>query len=205
MTFKEYRKLTRTTSINCLKISGIIFSICFCIIYILTEALSTPFLKNLLMIVICIILGNLFGVYIWLLAILSSFAKVKRLSKLLDELPKNIKDFYDISLLLTTKDEKNNYPDCKVVSFKTNYPFELNCDRYHIYLKLYYTFNSVENLIQNKSEINQKYKKEQIELSGFNFVEKSKRKEWHLMTQDDLEKRIKHLIEISEAEDRQII
>lgn len=120
----------------------------------------------------------------------------------MDELPQNIKDFYDISLLLTTKDERNNYPECKVVSFKTDYPFELDCDRYHVYLKLHYQFNSVENLIQNEPEINQKYKKEQIELLGLNFVEKSKRKEWQLMTQDDLEKRIKHLIEISEAEDR---
>ena len=91
MTFKEYREQTKATSRYCLRICGILFSVCFCLIYIFTEALSTPFLKNLLMIAVCILLGNLFAVFIWLLAISTSYARLKNLSKFMNELPKDEK------------------------------------------------------------------------------------------------------------------
>ena len=199
MTFKEYRKLTKTTSINCLKISGIIFSICFCIIYILTEALSTPFLKNLLMIVICILLGNLFAVFIWLLAVSSSFTKVKKSQKFINELPKNITDYYNITMIFDKRgDTRFNYPDCKIIGYKDDYAFLLDWEKSYVLLTL---LNDSELLWLKKPEFDKKYKNENIELTGFGLMQKSKRKEWSQITQTELDKRIQHLIEIIKAED----
>ena len=203
MTFKEYREQTKATSKNLLKFCGILFSVCFSLIYLFAEALSTPFFKNLLMVLICILLGNLFAVFIWLLAISSSFTKVKKSQKFINELPKNITDYYNITMIFDKRgDTRFNYPDCKIIGYKDDYAFLLDWEKSYVLLTL---LNDSELLWLKKPEFDKKYKNENIELTGFGLMQKSKRKEWHLMTQDDLEKRIKHLIEISEAEDRQII
>lgn len=200
MTFKEYRKLTKSTTKYCLRICGILFSSCFCIIYLFTEALSTPFLKNILTIAALFLLGNLFAVFIWLLAILTSFAKVKRMSKLIDDIPQDVKEHYKISMILKTQDKKISYPNCEIISLKSNYPFKLDCDGSNVYLTLYYHISYIKIFEQQKTRFDRKYKKENIKLSGFGIMETSKRKLWPFMTQTDLDNRLKHLEEIAETE-----
>ena len=198
MTFKEYREQTKATSRYCLRICGILFSVCFCLIYIFTEALSTPFLKNLLMIAVCILLGNLFAVFIWLLAISTSYARLKNLSKFMNELPKEIIDHYSMSMIFMPEDSRFNYPNCKIVGYKGNHRIILDIDNSHVLLAL---LNISDNLLLRKTELDKKYKKENIELSGFGFMQKTKRKEWPNMTRNDLDERVQLLIEITNAED----
>ena len=203
MTFKEYREQTKATSKYLLKFCGILFSVCFSLIYLFAEALSTPFFKNLLMVLICILLGNLFAVFIWLLAVSSSFAKVKKSQKFINELPKDITDYYNISIIIDKGgDTRFNYPDCKIIGYKDDYAFLFDWEKSYVLLTL---LNDSKLLWLKKPELDKKYKNENIEITGLGLMQKSKRKKWHLITQDDLEKRIIHLIEISEAEDRQII
>lgn len=160
ISFKEYRKLTKTTSQNCLKICGIIFSVCFSIIYAITDALTSSLLHFSLMIIICIVLGNLFGVFIWLLAILSSFIKVKKMFKLIEEIPKDVRDRYNISLVLSTSDSRYNYPDCKIIGNKDDHTILFNSDKSNVFLKV-------------------------LNYSGDCFVERMKRREWRSMTSTD--------------------
>lgn len=155
------------------------------------------------MILICILLGNLFAVFIWLLAVSSSFTKVKKSQKFINELPKDITDYYNISIIIDKGgDTRFNYPDCKIIGYKDDYAFLLDWEKSYVLLTL---LNDSKLLWLKKPELDKKYKNENIEITGLGLMQKSKRKKWHLITQDDLEKRIIHLIEISEAEDRQII
>ena len=129
------------------------------------------------MILICILLGNLFAVFIWLLAVSSSFTKVKKSQKFINELPKDITE---------------------IIGYKDDYAFLLDWEKSYVLLTL---LNDSELLWLKKPEIDQKYKNENIELTGFGLMQKSKRKEWSQITQTELDKRIQHLIEIIKAED----
>lgn len=199
ITFKEYLEQTKATSKYLLKFCGILFSVCFSLIYLFAEALSTPFFKNLLMILICILLGNLFAVFIWLLAVSSSFTKVKKSQKFINELPRDITDYYNITMIFDKRgDTRFNYPDCKIIGYKDDYAFLLDWEKSYVLLTL---LNDSELLWLKKPELDQKYKNENIELTGFGLMQKSKRKEWSQITQTELDKRIQHLIEIIKAED----
>lgn len=198
MTFKQYRSLTKTTSQYCLRISGIIFSVCFCVIYSLTEASSVSLLNAVLMFVACILLGNLFAVFIWLLAISSSFAKVKRAYKIIDEIPQDIINYYSITLVFTNKDIRYNYPDCIVKGHKDGHKILLHSSNSHVFITL---LNYSKNLVLEKLKFDRKYRKENIELLGFGFAKKTKRKDWHKITKYDFDERIRRLIEITQTED----
>ena len=170
MKFKDYWKLTKTTSKYCLRISGVSFTVCFIIIYLITDAMSDPFHRVLLMAALFIILGNLFAVFIWLLAILPPYRRTKRLFQLIKELPKSVVDKYNISILMETRDGRYNYPKSQVVGYKDDMSIVLDCDNYHVYIKL---FNSLGN-VSEESYI---------------------RKEWRQITLIEFDKQISRLLE----------
>lgn len=123
ITFKEYRKQTKMTSKFLLKVCGVIFSVCFCVIYLLTESLSDSLLKNIIYYTFCILMGNLFAVFIWILAISSSFKITKRSYKIIENLSEDIIDTYRISLMVENANDKNNYPVCRVIGLFVNFLF----------------------------------------------------------------------------------
>ena len=170
MKFKDYWELTKTTSRYCLRISGVIFTVCFMIIYLITDAMSDPLRRVLLIAGLCIILGNLFAVFIWLLAILPPYQRTKKLFKLLKELPKSVVDKYNLSILMDTPDGRFHYPNSQVVGYKDDFAIVIDYDHYYVYLKLF-------------------------DGSGNKFEESYKRKDWRNITLNEFDKLIHQLLE----------
>lgn len=197
ITFKEYREKTKTTSRFLLRICGVIFSVCFCVIYLLTESSSSPFLKNLLYCAICILLGNLFAVFIWLMTIYTYFKITKRAYKIIENLPKDIIESYKIFLLTENLNNKNAYPESKVVVQKDNFKFLLRSNSSQMFCTL---LSDPSGIWTMKYKLDCKYRKEHIELTGFGFRETSKLKTWRNITKSDFDKRIQRLIEITQTE-----
>lgn len=197
ITFKEYREKTKTTSRFLLRICGVIFSVCFCVIYLLTESSSSPFLKNLLYCAICILLGNLFAVFIWLMTIYTYFKITKRAYKIIENLPKDIIESYKIFLLTENLNNKNAYPESKVVVQNDNFKFLLRSNSSQMFCAL---LSDPSGIWTMKYKLDRKYRKEHIELTGFGFRETSKLKTWRNITKSDFDKRIQRLIEITQTE-----
>ena len=197
ITFKEYREKTRATSKYLLRICGVIFSVCFCVIYLLTESSSSPFLKNLLYCAVCILLGNLFAVFIWLLAITSSFKITKRSYKIIENLPKDIIESYKIFLITENLDNKNHYPESKIIVQKDNFKFILWSNSSQIFCTL---VSNPSGILAMKNRFDRKYRKEHIELTASGFREKSRRNTWRNITKANFDKKLQRLIEITQTE-----
>ena len=197
ITFKEYRKQTKMTSKFLLKVWGVIFSVCFCVIYLLTDSLSDPLLKNIIYYTFCILMGNLFAVFIWIFAISSSFKITKRSYKIIENLSEDIIDSYRISLMVKNANDKNNYPVCSVIGQKDNFLFILWSNNSQMFFTL---LSNPSSIWMMKNKLDRKYRKEHIELVGNGFREVSKLKNWRNITKEDFDKRIQRLIEITQTE-----
>ena len=197
ITFKEYRKQTKMTSKFLLKVCGVIFSVCFCVIYLLTDSLSDPLLKNILYYTICILMGNLFAVFIWILAIYSSFKINKRSYKIIENLPKDIIDSYKISLMVEKANDRNNYPVCRVIGQKDNFMFLLWSNNSQMFFTL---LSNPGSIWMMKNKLDRKYRKEHIQLTGYGFEEVSRLKNWRNISKADFDKRLQRLVEITHAE-----
>ena len=81
MNFREYFKLTKETSKNCLKICGVIFTSIYAIIALITGYKNVSFADSIEIFVLCFLLGNGFGLLIWALAITSSYGQIKSMIK----------------------------------------------------------------------------------------------------------------------------
>ena len=142
-------------------------------------------------------MGNLFAVFIWIVAIYTSFKVTKRAYQIIENLPKDIVDSYRISLLFENIDNKNHYPECKVVGEKDKFVFLL----YRNGTQMFFTLWSNPSTILNKKyELDRKYRREHIELTGYGFMETSKIKSWHNITKTDFDSRLQRLIEITQTE-----
>lgn len=197
ITLKEYIKQTKTTSKYCFRISGIIISVIFCFLYRLTYAPIDSFPKILLMLVICVLLGNAFAVFILFCAIIASYGKLKRSLKIIDELPKEVRDSYEIRLFYDKKDLRYNYPAGEIYGHKDNHLINIKSDESNVFVT--YVCMS-DALWQKKPKFDRKYRKEKITLFGSGLTQKIRRKEWRRITPSDFDKIVQHLIEIAKTE-----
>ena len=142
-------------------------------------------------------MGNLFAVFIWIVAIYTSFKVTKRAYQIIENLPKDIVDSYKISLLFNNIDDKNHYPECKAVGEKDKFVFLLRRNGTQMFFTLW---SNPSNILNKKYELDRKYRRDHIELTGYGFMETSKRKNWHNMTKTDFDSRLQRLIEITQTE-----
>lgn len=67
--------------------------------------------------------------------------------------------------------------------------------------QMFFTLWSNPSTILNKKyELDRKYRRDHIELTGYGFMETSKRKNWHNITKTDFDSRLQRLIEITQTE-----
>lgn len=197
ITLKEYIKQTKTTSKYCFRISGIIFSVIICVIYLLTDASVDPFPKNILMFCVCLLLGNAFAGFILFCAIIASYGKLKRSLKIIDELPKEVRDSYEIRLFYDKKDLRYNYPDGEIYGHKDNHLINIKSDESNVFV----TYACMSDALwQKKPKLDRKYRKEKITLFGSGLTQKIRRKKWRHITPSDFDRIIQHLIEIAKTE-----
>lgn len=131
------------------------------------------------------------------MTIYTYFKITKRAYKIIENLPKDIIESYKIFLLTENLNNKNAYPESKVVVQKDNFKFLLRSNSSQMFCTL---LSDPSGIWTMKYKLDRKYRKEHIELTGFGFRETSKRKNWRNITKSDFDKRIQRLIEITQTE-----
>ena len=61
-------------------------------------------------------------------------------------------------------------------------------------------WSNPSNILNKKYELDRKYRRDHIELTGYGFMETPKRKSWHSITKTDFDSRLQRLIEITQIE-----
>lgn len=204
MKIRDYYKLTTYTTKNCLKISGIIFTACFSIIWVIAESNnnSGSIIDLIKIFIICFLFGNAFGLFIACLALMEGFRQVKNTISLYDSIPSEIKDRYKLIKTVQQLNPKYNYLKIQINSSKPESPLLV--------------FNKWENpkslqiiIINNfdgkdfhslKLEIDEKYKREQIHLTGWGLAKSISWKKKKIPTPSEIENSIGELVTISQKE-----
>lgn len=84
-----------------------------------------------------------------------------------------------------------------VVGEKDKFVFILRCNGTQMFFTLW---SNPTTILNKKYELDRKYRREHIELTGYGFMETSKRKNWHNITKTDFDNRMQRLIEITQTE-----
>jgi hypothetical protein len=212
LTFKEYFQQTKFTTTHCLKITGIIFTIICMIFLILSDyknifTFSDSVVTPLKWYIICIALGNCFGLFICFLALTSAYKSVKSTYSLFHSIPQEIKEKFDIGMTFEQENPKYNYLKIQIVSNKPGTPMFIfrYLPQKEIQITIVNQIDDDINFPKYQLDIDKKYKKQQISLTGWGLSTTIKLKKWKQLTQSEIEDYINELIITSEKEGMVII
>jgi hypothetical protein len=212
LTFWEYFKLTKFTTITFLKITGIIFSTICVILLILTEyedvfILSDSIVTPIKWLIICILCGNGFGLFICIMAVTSSYRDVKSTYLLFFSIPQEIKEKFDITITFEKNNPKYNYPKFIICSYKPNTPILIfrRIPQKEIQIIILNQIDNNINFPKYMLSIDKKYKKQQIFLTGSGLSTIIKWKKWKKLAPSEIENYINELIITSEKEGLEIV
>jgi hypothetical protein len=205
MTFREYYKLTRETTNSCIKICGVIFTSIYAVIAIITGYRNESFSDSIEIFLICFLLGNGFGLFIWFLAIISAHGQVKAMTKFYDYIPKEIKDRFGLSLVARPQNPKYNYLQLEILDTTSKQPYLFNFDKKYVWIAIINDLSTIDNFQKRMIDIQKRYKKEQIVLTGWGLRKNIKRKEWKMITYEKVDMILEELKTISNKENLIII
>lgn len=197
----DYYRLTRITSISCLKISGAIFtSICFIITFIPGTANHT-IIDYTIFFIICVLLGNGFGAFILILAFLSGYLKSKDIVDLYNSIPESIRNDINLNLVYKNQNSKSNFLEALIYCDKYDFPIiiEKSADKKKIRIIALSYIDSVD--LQNKiRKIKEKYIKHEITLTGWGYCRNVEAKEWNDWDKINFESAFLELIQVTKNE-----
>ena len=206
MTFKDYYKLTIPTTKSCLKLNGIIFTVCFVIIWIIsgeTDNMSS-FSGIIEMILLLFLLGNAFGLFITACLLIVRFIQHKADCRFYMSIPFEIKEQY----LLNQYIIKHRYDYLKfgIRSFRPGRPFLIFDELSNLDLIRITVLNKSVNDDINalKQRISKKYGSDQIEFLGFGLARTIKCSKFKKLTSSEIENIIDELITICRNEGMEI-
>lgn len=205
MNFREYFKLTKETSKNCLKVCGVIFTSIYAIIALITGYKNESFADSIEIFVLCFLLGNGFGLFIWALAITSSYGQIKSMIKFFNSIPHEVKERLGLRLIAKPQNPKYHYLQLEIVDTISDNPFIFNFDKESVWMAIVNNLRMVDNFQKRMIEIRKKYKKERIELTGYGLRKNIKWKEWKGFTNEDVNLIFEKLRTISIEENLEII
>ncbi|MDR1983551.1 MAG: hypothetical protein LBQ28_01825 [Prevotellaceae bacterium] len=205
MKFREYYKLTKITTKNCLKISGVIFTAISAIIYGITETMnrSDSIIEVTIVFFTCFLLGNSFGLFICILAIISGFKQVQSTIHFYNSIPTAIREKFELGLQPKPLNDRYNYLNLQIIGYISNahlLVFEQLKSINGVQIILMCKFDNNLNLQKRILEIGKKYKKEQIALTGWGLSKRVKKKKWKSITEAEIENYINELFVVSEKE-----
>lgn len=202
MTFKEYYKRNKFTTENCLKICGLIFTSIYVVIAIISGFKSQSFLESLKMFLILFFLGNGLGIFIFLLAILTSYKQTNSIEKLYASIPEIIKDKYGFLISVKNQNPRYNFMQFEILSTKTEIPILIGYFKGKKEIKVSIVNNliGIVNFQKLMLDIQKKYRKNRIILNGHGFSKLIKFKDWKKINESIFDQVFNELIEISKQE-----
>lgn len=200
MTFKEYFEITRETTNNCIKLCGVIFTTIYAVIAIISGYKNDSFSDSIEIFLICFLLGNGLGLFVWFLAIITAHRQVKATKKFYDSIPKEIKDKFGLRLVARPQNPKYNYLLLEIHAKMSMQPYFFNYERKHVLITIINDFSAIENFQKRMIDIRKKYKKEQIILTGWGLRKKINRNDWKILTDEKVAMILEELKTISNRE-----
>jgi|GEM_PF-539525 len=205
MRIKEYYKLTKSATTNCLKISGLIFTTISVIIWGLTEGISVSgsiiiFIKTF---ILCFLTGNTLGLFITGLAFAEGYLQVKNTIQVYNSIPFEIRDKYDLKIFVLPLNPKYNYLKMRIYSRKPKTPVIIidklsGPARVQLILAI---GSQNKNFPQLRIEIDKRYRKERINLIGWGLCKTINWKNFKRLSPEEIDKHIDRLLLISGKEE----
>ena len=183
----------------------VIFSIISILIVIATESENLNNQNFIQYLGISILFGFLMSVFILSIAITSVFFKVKSLIKFYNLTPRVIKEKYGIQLYWKQQNTKYTYPEPEMIVTKTKIPFRIHVEENQLWIIIYNNLDTIENFHKKSLEIEKKYKKEKITLTGWGFKKIISKKKWVNFNENSIETLINQLKLISENENIKVL
>jgi len=207
MTFKQYIKYNEETTKSLFKISLGIFTLIFVIMAILISYKTQSFMDSVDIFAASILSGLLLTVFIFLLAIYTSYIEVKANIKFYNTIPSTIREKFEIILTEIRLNPKFYYLQLEVVSTNKQLPiyFQYNKVKREIWITITNKLNPEVNIQKQILKFNKKYKKEGVSLTGIGLRKTIKNREWLHITDKEIEIKINELIDISNRENMEIL
>lgn len=205
MNFKNYYKLTRETTNNCFKICGFIFTGIYAVVAILSGYRNGSIVDAFALFGLCFFLGNAFGVFIWILAITTSYKQVRIITKFYESIPPNTREKYKLVLVAKPLNPKYEFLQLDIINTGTEYVFNLNTGKNLVFVSVFSDMRTVDNFQKRSLEIRRKYNRENVVLTGWGLRKMIKDSEWRFLSCDNIDSIIERLIEICEIENFVIV
>ena len=156
-------------------------SIC-AVIAIITGNRNSSLSDSLEVFILCFLLGNAFGMFIWFIAIRSAYEQVIAFTKFYDSIPKEIKDLSGLMLVVRPQNPKYHFLNLEILDTASKQPYLFNFDKKYIWITIINDLSTVKNFQKRMIEIHKRYKNEQIVLTGWGLRKNIKKKEWNMIT-----------------------
>lgn len=205
MTFTDYYKLTRDTTNSCIKISGAIFTSIIAVIAIIFGYKNESASDSIEIFVISFLSGNGIGFIIWFLAILSAYAQVKAKIRFYGSMPKAVIEGLGLILVAKPLNPKYNFIQLEIIDTNSKHPYIFDIYKEYVYITVAIDLRDVNDFQERMIDIQKRYKKEQVSLTGWGLRKSIKLKDWEKVTFEEVEMILEELKAISNRENFKII
>jgi hypothetical protein len=205
-TIRQYFQATKATTRTLLQQSGIVFTCCFAIIGIASifQAHVTP--NSITIFILCVVLGNAFGVFISSVSFFSAFFKFRLITKLYYATSIQIRDQFGLILQSVQNNPKYEYPQLKITNSKSEVYLVIDYFEHskEFAITLKNNFGRARNYSKKMFEIQKKYKKQRISLTAWGLRKTINFKKWSNISHDELNQIINELVHTSSAENLRV-
>lgn len=201
--FRQYFSLCNTPLKYLFLIGGIVFSIIIIIIVALAGLNDVSFMGLVMLFVGSIVVGHLLAVLFLMLSLLLSYRQVRSIEKFHNSLTPTIKEQLGLEIYVKIRDERLYYPELLIETTGIDVQFliELTRNRKEVTITLVNEFEKGFDFIGRAREFNRKYKEQHLTLSGWGLRRTIKRKEWEMLSDQDIEDLLDDILRVSIEEE----
>ncbi len=207
MTPIEYYKINRRVSKFTFKVLGVIFTSILAIFFLIFGLDNKrELIDGFYLFLLCFVLGNLLGLSIFSLAFSLGYSQVKSQIDLYSKIPEDIKDSLGLKLLYRPLISRFSFMELDIIGFDNNSFVHFDYDRSEklVWITIKNIMNDIDDFNSKKREIDLRYKKDSIFLSGWGLKKEIKWKQWKKFTDDDVKSQIIQLYTISKKENLRV-
>ena len=202
MTFREYYLKTILTTKSCLKITSIVFMVCFVLLFLALKiggklGEEETFVQVYNSIGYFIFVYGL-TIFIWVLALISSYNKAKKTIKLFNSITLDTKENFCLQLCVKQQNIKYNYLDFEILGLYENNCLVIDEFQKNVRIILCTMLKTNINFQKQKISFDKKYKVSNIELNGYGLTKNIKIREWNKLSISEIEKYIRELVIIAQ-------
>src|SRR5665648_1220316 len=177
MTLVEYFRLNRNAFHSVFKLLGIIFtSLCALLMIIFAMDNKREPIDAFYLFVLCFVLGNLLAFSFLLLAFSDGYNQVKSQIQLFSKIPSEIRDSLGLKLFNKPLLSKYSFVELNIIGYEDNSFIHFDYDRGQklVWITIRNIMNDIEDFNYIKLEIDRKYQKDSVFLSGWGLKKKIK-------------------------------